>query len=260
MLFYIFISTISSGIIALIIANFLTYAKIFSKYLNNMVSFSVGVLLSVSLLHLLPEAYDHYINDSHLLFTIMLISFIFLFSLEKISLLRHNHHHEGDGHNHISGYDQYVAGKGGYLLLIGSSLHNLSDGILISAAFLSNTELGWLTSISIMVHEIPHKLSDFIVLRNAGINTKNSYILILGSSLFSILGGCTGYYVLKMSEIILPYCLVIAASSFIYIAIADLMPQMNEKTSFKEVIFQLMLVIFGILLIFFITNSLHGCH
>lgn len=260
LLTYILISTISSGVIAVVIANWLTY-NIFSKYLHNMVSFSVGVLLSVALLHLLPEACEHYIKDPHLLFIVMLITFISLFFLEKISLLRHNHHHEGDGHDHVLGHDQHEAGKGGLILLIGSSLHNFSDGILISAAFLSSPTLGWLTSISIIIHEVPHKLSNFIVLHNSGFNFRKSYILILLSSLFTVLGGFSGYCLLQTSKSILPFCLVIAASNFIYISISDLMPQMNERTSFsKNAITQLLLVCTGIIVIFFMTSYFHGIH
>ncbi|KAG1439348.1 hypothetical protein G6F55_013751 [Rhizopus delemar] len=98
----------------------------------------------------------------------MLASLIGFFVLEKIALLRHSHHHEGDGHHHHKGHDHHEAGRGGVLILIGSSLHNLCDGVLVAAAFLTDPLLGVLTAASIIVHEVPHKLSDFVLVFSRG--------------------------------------------------------------------------------------------
>ena len=105
----------------------------------------------------------------------MLAALIGFFVLEKIALLRHSHHHEGDGHHHHKGHDRHEAGRGGVMILIGSSLHNLCDGVLVAAAFLTDPLLGVLTAASIIVHEVPHKLGDFVVLLNAGLARRRAF-------------------------------------------------------------------------------------
>ncbi|WP_241121942.1 ZIP family metal transporter, partial [Achromobacter insuavis] len=167
LLLWVLLATVTGGLIAVLVASWLAY-KVFAHYLHHMVSLSVGVLLSVALLHLLPEAFESGVADAHVLFGLMLASLIGFFVLEKIALLRHSHHHEGDGHHHHHGHDRHEAGRGGVLILIGSSLHNLCDGVLVAAAFLTDPLLGVLTAASIIVHEVPHKLGDFVVLLNAG--------------------------------------------------------------------------------------------
>jgi zinc and cadmium transporter len=254
-LIWIVISAVTGGLCALLIAHWLAY-RVFVGYLHHMVSLSVGVLLAVSLLHLLPEAFEVE-TDVHALFDTMLASFIGFFVLEKIALLRHSHHHEGDGHHHHSGHDRHEAGRGGVMILIGSSLHNLVDGVLIAAAFLVDPTLGVLTAASIILHEVPHKLSDFVVLMNAGLTRKKAFELILFTSLCTVLGGVFGFFVLGQLTPWLPFILVVAASSFLYISIADLMPQMHERSSLKEAGPQLLLVALGIGAIYAVTELMH---
>lgn len=256
LLFWILLATVAGGVIAVSVASWLTY-KVFAKYLHHMVSLSVGVLLSVALLHLLPEAYENGRIDARVLFGLMLASLICFFILEKIALLRHSHHHEGDGHHHHKGHDQHEAGRGGVLILVGSSLHNFSDGVLVAAAFLTDPLLGLLTAASIIVHEVPHKLGDFVVLRNAGLERRRAFMLILFSSLCSAVGGVAGYFVLQETQEWAPYVLVVAASSFLYISVADLMPQMHERTSPLEAVPQLLFVGIGVALIYGVTSVMH---
>ena len=243
------------GLVALAVAHWLT-SHVFAAYLHHMVSLSVGVLLGVALLHLLPEAFETDLAPRGL-FVWMLASIVVFFVLEKIALLRHSHHHEGDGHHHHHGSDKHVAGRGGVLILIGSSLHNLVDGVLIAAAFLTDVTLGFLTAMSIILHEVPHKLSDFVVLTNAGLTRGRAFNLILFSSLCSAVGALLGYFLLGHALALLPYVLVVAATSFLYISIADLMPQMHAHASLKESGPQLLLVAFGVILIYAATLVLH---
>jgi zinc and cadmium transporter len=224
------------------------------------VSLSVGVLLSVALLHLLPEAFETGVADAHVLFGLMLASLIGFFVLEKIALLRHSHHHEGDGHHHHKGHDRHEAGRGGVLILIGSSLHNLCDGVLVAAAFLTDPLLGVLTAASIIIHEVPHKLGDFVVLLNAGLARRRAFALILFTSLCSAVGGIIGYFVLQQAQGWVPYILVVAASSFLYISVADLMPQMHERVSLSDAVPQLLLVGVGVALIYSVTTLMHHGH
>ncbi len=256
MLLWIVLAAITGGLLALLIARWLTY-QLFARYLHHMVSLSVGVLLGVSLLHLLPEAFEAG-PDAHTLFGLMLAALVGFFVLEKIALLRHSHHHEGDGHHHHAGHDRHEAGRGGVLILVGSSLHNLCDGVLIAAAFLADVRLGVLTAASIILHEVPHKLSDFVVLMNARLSRERAFLLILFSSLCSALGGIIGYVMLAQFQFMLPYLLVVAASSFLYIAIADLMPQMHERISLRDSVPQLALVGLGVAMIYGVTVGVHN--
>lgn len=259
LLLWVLLATITGGLIAVLVASWLAY-KVFAKYLHHMVSLSVGVLLSVALLHLLPEAFETGVGNAHVLFGLMLASLIGFFVLEKIALLRHSHHHEGDGHHHHKGHDRHEAGRGGVLILIGSSLHNLCDGVLIAAAFLTDPLLGVLTAASIIIHEVPHKLGDFVVLLNAGLRRRRAFALILFTSLCSAVGGIIGYFVLQQAQDWTPYILVVAASSFLYISVADLMPQMHERVSLSDAVPQLLLVGVGVALIYSVTTLMHHGH
>jgi len=255
---WIFLAAISGGLIALLIARWLAYG-VFARYLHHLVSFSVGVLLAVALLHLLPEAFEARV-DPHALFGTMLAAFLVFFVLEKVRLLRHSHHHEGDGHAHAPGHDRQEAGRGGWLILVGSSLHNLVDGVLIAGAFLVEPWLGVLTTTSILVHEVPHKLSDFVVLMNAGFARRSAFLLILLASLCTVIGGLAGYATLQVLDGVLPYLLVVASSSFLYIAISDLIPQMHERGALRDSASQLLLVGLGALLIYGVTTFMHHGH
>ena len=259
LLLWVLLATVTGGLIAVLVASWLAY-KVFAHYLHHMVSLSVGVLLSVALLHLLPEAFESGVADAHVLFGRMLASLIGFFVLEKIALLRHSHHHEGDGHHHHHGHDRHEAGRGGVLILVGSSLHNLCDGVLVAAAFLTDPLLGVLTAASIIVHEVPHKLGDFVVLLNAGLARRRAFALILFTSLCSALGGIIGYFVLQQAQDWVPYVLVVAASSFLYISVADLMPQMHERVSLADAVPQLLLVGVGVVLIYSVTTLMHHGH
>ncbi len=256
LLFWIILATVTGGLIAVAIAHWLAY-RVFAQYLHHMVSLSVGVLLSVALLHLLPEAFEQAGAGVHTLFGLMLASLIGFFVLEKIALLRHSHHHEHDGHHHHKGHDRHEARRGGVLILIGSSLHNLCDGVLVAAAFLTDPILGGLTAASIIVHEVPHKLGDFVVLINAGLPRRRAFGLILFTSLCTAIGGGVGYFVLQEAQTLVPYVLVVAASSFLYISVADLMPQMHERVAVSDAVPQLLLVAVGVAIIYGVTTFMH---
>jgi len=259
LLLWILLATIAGGLIAIGIASWLAY-RVFARYLHHMVSLSVGVLLSVALLHLMPEAFETADADPHALFGLLLAALIGFFALEKISLLRHSHHHEGDGHHHHHGHDRHEAGRGGRFILIGSSLHNLCDGVLVAGAFLADPLLGVLTAASIIVHEVPHKLGDFVVLINAGIPRGRAMGLILLSSLCTAVGGALGYFLLQEAQAWTPYILVVAASSFLYISVADLMPQMHERVSPADAVPQLLLVGAGVAIIYGVTSLMAHEH
>jgi zinc and cadmium transporter len=182
------------------------------------------------------------------------------FILEKAALLRHSHHHEHDGHGHHHGHDAESAGKSGLVILMGDSLHNFADGILIAAAFLIDPQIGILTAVAIGLHEIPQEIGDFIVLLNAGFSKVRALVYNLISSLMAVVGGVLGYFFLDKAEALIPYVIVFASSSFIYIAVSDLMPQMHKKPKLKESLEQVALILLGVLLVVAISELTHVGH
>lgn len=223
---------------------------------ERMVSLSVGILLSTSLLHALPEAFESH-ADPRALFATLLAGLLGFFMLEKFAILRHSHHHEGDGHGHEHGHDAHEAGKAGWMILVGDGLHNFSDGILIAAAFLADPNLGIITGLAIVAHEIPQEIGDFIVLLNAGFSRARAYAYNLICSLMSVIGGLLGYFTLEHATGWIPYVLVFASSGFIYIAVSDLMPQMQRRATIRETIPQILLITLGVLVVLFLTSRSH---
>ncbi|WP_370659739.1 ZIP family metal transporter [Massilia polaris] len=225
-----------------------------SKMVERMVSLSVGIMLSTALLHALPEAFDSG-ADTHKLFATLLAGLLAFFLLEKLAILRHSHHHEGDGHHHAHGHDAREAGKSGWMILIGDGMHNFTDGILIAAAFLANPELGIITGLAIIAHEIPQEIGDFIVLLNAGFSRRRAYVFNLLCSLMAVAGGLIGYYTLDQANGLIPYVLVFASSGFLYIAVSDLMPQMQRRATVRESVPQVLLIGLGVLIVVFLTGA-----
>lgn len=223
---------------------------------ERMVSLSVGILLSTSLLHALPEAFESP-ADTHALFATLLGGLLGFFLLEKCAILRHSHHYEGDGHDHAHGHDKHEAGRAGWMILVGDGLHNFTDGILIAAAFLANPNLGIITGLAIIAHEIPQEIGDFIVLLNAGFSRSRAYAYNLICSLMAVVGGLLGYAMLERASGWIPYVLVFASSGFIYIAVSDLMPQMQRRATMRETIPQIILIAVGVGVVLFLTGHAH---
>lgn len=221
-----------------------------------LVAFAAGVMLSTAFLHVLPEAFsslssvdihaghqhapgdpaiaaeeaEHAEHAGHAhegpaytLFAVMLLSLFVFFSLERLALWRHSH---GDCASH-DGHHAVVTAP--LLILVGDGFHNFVDGILLAAAFIADPMLGVTTTVAVIAHEIPQEMGDFILLRNAGWSNGKAFMANAGSSLSSVLGGVLGYYMLEAASFVLPYVLVIAASSFIYVALADLLPLLHKQ-------------------------------
>ncbi|WP_342118796.1 ZIP family metal transporter [Pseudoduganella sp. OTU4001] len=230
-----------------------------SKVVEKMVSLSVGIMLSTSLLHALPEAFESGTDPRHL-FGALLAGLLAFFLLEKLAILRHSHHHEHDGHHHHHGHDKAEAGRAGWMILLGDGMHNFTDGILIAAAFLANPQLGIVTGVAIIAHEIPQEIGDFIVLLNAGFSRTRAYVYNLLCSLLAVAGGLLGYYTLDKATNLIPYVLVFASSGFIYIAVSDLMPQMQRRATMRETIPQVLLIALGVAIVLFLTATAHDTH
>jgi zinc and cadmium transporter len=249
------LATTIAGLVSITAAAIFSFALL-SKVVERMVSLSVGIMLSTSLLHALPEAFESG-ADSHALFATLLAGLLAFFMLEKVAVLRHSHHHEGDGHHHVHGHDAREAGKAGWMILVGDGLHNFTDGILIAAAFLANPKLGLVTGLAIIAHEIPQEIGDFIVLLNAGFSRTRAYAVNLICSLMAVAGGLLGYFMLGRASEMIPYVLVFASSGFIYIAVSDLMPQMQRRATLRETIPQVILIAAGVAIVLLLIGHAH---
>jgi len=247
------LATTIAGVVSITAAAVFSFALL-AKVVERMVSLSVGIMLSTSLLHALPEAFESK-ADPRTLFATLLGGLLTFFMLEKLAILRHSHHHEGDGHHHAHGHDKHEAGKSGWMILIGDGMHNFTDGILIAAAFIANPELGLVTGLAIIAHEIPQEIGDFIVLLNAGFSRARAYFFNLLCSLMAIAGGVLGYYTLDRASGAIPYVLVFASSGFIYIALSDLMPQMQRRATLRETIPQVLLIAAGVVMVLILTHG-----
>jgi zinc and cadmium transporter len=143
------------------------------------------------------------------------------------------------------------------MILVGDGFHNFTDGVMIAAAFMAGTHLGIITALAIFAHEIPQETGDFIVLLNAGFSRARAYWYNLLCSLLAIIGSLVGYYTMEKVQGLIPYVLALASAGFIYIAVSDLIPQMQRRTALKDTIPQIILIATGIALIFAITHGLH---
>jgi zinc and cadmium transporter len=241
---YILMATLAGGLLSVCIAAALTQALL-GRLVKHLVSLSAGVLLGTALLHVMPEAFESQAS-AHELFLCLLGGLLFFFLLEKVELYRHSHHHEGDGHHHHHHFDAEQAGRGGFAVLLGDSIHNFCDGILIAAAFLADPALGWVTAGAVVLHEIPQEVGDYLVLLNAGFSRKRALTYNALSGLASVVGGVLGYWLMKPFEPMLPYLMVVASSSFIYVAVADLIPQMQRRLPMRETLQQLAWISLGL--------------
>jgi zinc and cadmium transporter len=249
----ILLATAIAGVLSITAAAIFSFSLL-SKMVERMVSLSVGIMLSTSLLHALPEAFESG-TDPRSLFACLLGGLLAFFLLEKFAILRHSHHHEGDGHHHEHGHDAHEAGKAGWMILVGDGMHNFTDGILIAAAFLADPKLGVVTGLAIIAHEIPQEIGDFIILLNAGFSRTRAYVYNLICSMMAVVGGVLGFYMLEDASNLIPYVLVFASSGFIYIAVSDLMPQMQRRATLRETIPQICLIACGVILVLFVTRQ-----
>lgn len=254
-LLYIVLATLAGGILSVAIAATVT-VRLLGRVVRHMVSLSVGVLLGTAMLYVLPEAFEGQAS-AHALFATLLGGLLFFFLFEKAELYRHGHHHEGDGHEHHHRYDEQQAGRGGWAVLVGDSIHNFTDGVIIAAAFLADAQLGMLTALAIVVHEIPQEVGDFIVLLNAGFSRAKALLFNALSGLAAVAGGVLGYFVVGPWQDLFPYLLVVAASSFIYVAVADLLPQLQRPLPMRETIAQVAWIVAGLVAVV-AAGGLHG--
>jgi len=216
-----------------------------ARSLSALVSFATGVLLGVAFIHLLPHALDHESGPSSnaVMMTVLVGIFVF-FILEKGLIWRHAHHH---GHDEVN--DARGAHSAGALIVVGDTFHNFLDGVLLTAAFVTDIHVGIATGIALIAHEIPQELGDFAILINSGMSRFRAFMLNGVTSLAMVIGALLAWWEIQFVQAGLPYILAFTAASFIYIAVADLIPALHRGFRLKDTIAQLTLISAGILLI-----------
>ena len=249
------LANLLSTLVSISLAALLSFRAL-AGLVDKLVCVAAGVLLTVALTHLLPESF-HSQADPFVLGWVLLVAILGLFLLEKSALIHHTHHHEGDAHHHHPGHDAREAGRGGWPILIGDSFHNFADGMVIAAAFLLDWKAGVLATLAVMAHEIPHEVGDFMILLNAGFTQRKALVFQLISGASAVLGGLVGYFVLDAAGTLLPYALVVAAASFIYIALSDLLPEMMRRRSLAQSLPEVGLILAGVALAGVMMSALH---
>jgi len=237
-------ATVIAGLASVLAAAWMSM-PLLSGAVGRMVSLSAGMLLATALLHLVPEAIESG-ADVHALCATLLAGLVGFFLLEKLAVMRHSHHYEGDGHPHHHGHDRDEAGPGGTLILVGDAIHNFADGILIAAAFLADLKLGLLTTLAIAAHEIPQEIGDYAVLLHAGYSRGRALALNAVSGIAGLAGAVAIYYATGPIPHVLPYVLAFAAGCFMYIAMTDLIPGLHRGQIDRNAVRQTLLILAGL--------------
>jgi len=235
-----------------------------SRWISPLVSFAVGALLGAVFLELLPHALEHGATQRVML--TVLVGLLLFFLLEKLVLWRHSHleaeslaegapliatevateHAAADTRPHSHGFD---GGRSGLMILIGNSVHNFCDGIVIAATFIADFTLGTTTALAIVAHAIPQQVGDFAVLLHSGYTRRRAFVYNLATGAATLVGGLAGYAALASMQEVLPTVLALAAASLLYVAVADLIPSLHRHPSPGDTARQLVLIGVGIAII-----------
>jgi zinc and cadmium transporter len=267
-LIYILLATTLAGVVSALAAATLSLT-VLERYSKHLVSFSVGAMLAAAFLNLIPEAAESGLS-MHSIGITVLAGLVTFFILEKYALWRHahaegdghaNHSHHAHGHSHTHhshshGHEQPQA----FLIVLGDSVHNFADGVLIAAAFLQDTTLGIATTAAIAAHEVPQEVGDYMVMLAGGMARKKALLLNLMAGFAAVAGGVLGYFVLASLKPWVPYVLVFSAASFIYIAVADLVPQLHRNHRVQLAPLQLALIALGIATVEVLSHTLKHAH
>jgi zinc and cadmium transporter len=214
------------------------------KLIPSLISFAIGVLLTASLLGLIPEAIESSGGRPHLIMPTVLIAIIGFFCLEKIITWRNCRDTTCEVHSQATGP----------IVLLGDAIHNFTDGVVIAAAFLSEFHLGVIIGITILSHEIPQETGDFAILLHSGYSKKKAILFNALSSSTTIPAAIVAYYLLDSFDVFVPFLLAVSAASFIYIALTDLTPELHKNAQLKYSLRQILLIILGIILMWVLVS------
>ena len=239
---------------------------------QHLLSLAAGALLATAFMHLLPEAFESQAG-AHDLFATLLVGVVFFFLLDKAELWHHGHehshaepaahdaHHDHHGHHHgrDHGHAHHHGPRaGGWALLTGDSVHCFGDGILIASAFMADMRLGVIAAVSVMAHEVPHHMGDLVVLRQTSANRRMALLKVSLAGAVTALGGAVGYFLVGQLQDFLPYFLAVASSSFVYVALADLIPQLQKRLTARETIAQIAWLIAGMVVVTMVSGVAHS--
>ena len=238
---------------------------------QHLLSLAAGALLATAFMHLLPEAFESQIS-AHDLFATLLVGLVFFFLLDKAELWHHGHEHSHDdpghlhgpshGHSHAHAHGHGASAGaaprvGSWSVLTGDSVHCFGDGVLIASAFVADVRLGLIAAVSVLAHEVPHHMGDLVVLRQSSPNRRMAIFKVSMAGAVTVLGGLAGYFLVERLHGGLPYFLTVASSSFVYVALADLIPQLQKRLSARQTAVQVVFLLLGIGLVTLVSGLAH---
>ncbi len=271
----ILVGTVAAGVGSVWLAALLGMAML-ARFTQHMLSLAAGALMATAFMHLLPEAFESEAS-AHELFALLLAGLVFFFLLDKAELWHHGHeHHHGDsaheGHEHHHHHHHHEQGahahrhghahahekrSGGWAVLAGDSVHAFGDGILIASAFVADIQLGVVAALAVLAHEVPHHMGDLVVLQQTSGTRRAALVKVSLAGTVTALGGLVGYFLLGKLADWLPYFLVAASSSFVYVALADLIPQLQKRLGLRETMAQVLWLAAGIALVTLVSGIAH---
>lgn len=254
----ILIGTLVAGIGSVWLAALLSFGLL-ARYTQHMLSLAAGALMATAFLHLLPEAFESQAGAKDLFMT-LLLGLVFFFLLDKAELWHHGHEHSHHAqHDHHLGHAHaHDAPKpGSWAVLTGDSVHCFGDGVLIASAFMADMRLGAVAAMAVLMHEIPHHMGDLMVLRGSSGDKRIAVVKVSLAGAVTAIGGLLGYWLVEQLRDYLPYFLVVASSSFIYVALADLIPQLQKRLSARETAAQIAWLGVGIGLVTSVSGLAH---
>lgn len=265
----ILVGTVVAGVGSVWLAALLGFS-VLARFTQHMLSLAAGALMATAFMHLLPEAFESEAG-AHELFALLLGGLVFFFLLDKAELWHHGHeHHQGPAHEHdhhaagaVHGHHHHhhhgssEARSGGWAVLAGDSVHAFGDGILIASAFMADVRLGVVATLAVLAHEVPHHIGDLVVLRQSSGSARAALMKVSMAGTVTAVGGMVGYFLLNRLDDYLPYFLVAASSSFVYVALADLIPQLQKRLGLRETAAQVAWLLAGIGMVTLVSGLAH---
>ena len=250
---WILVATIAGGVISVAAAAAVAL-NARASWVPILVSYAVGALLGAVFLEMLPHAFRMAASVEQVAGTI-LAGILLFFVLEKLVLWRHCHVEQCEAHD--PPHPAHDQGRSGTMIIIGDTIHNFVDGALIAAAFLANLELGFVTAIAIIAHEVPQEVGDFLILLHSGYTKARALLFNLLSSAAMVAGGVAGYFALQSLQQWLPLLLGLAAASMIYVSVADLIPGLHRRPEIHATVQQVALIALGVVTIWLVGELAH---
>ena len=271
-------TSILGGVLSVLCAGFLAL-NARTQWIPMLISYAIGAMLGAVFLEILPHAF-HEASSIETMTATILFGILLFFVLEKLVLWRHCHGEHCEAHamhteaectdyayqigaskfrtvsektpsisRHVHAH-HHDSGRSGMMIMVGDTFHNFVDGILIAAAFMLDIQLGAVTAMAIIAHEIPQEVGDFLILLHSGYSIKQALLFNLFSSLATVIGGVLAYFALQTVQSWIPTILGLAAASMLYVAVADLIPGLHKRTELKATLGQVLLIGLGISSIF----------